>query len=155
MSKRGFTLIEMLVVIAILAVLIGIAALNFRPLGAPLQNGAAQLESFLKQARLRAIATTRAYRVVPVPSSVTTLKLQYANNCNSGNTWTDDNPVRTLQLPDNVTLNGTAWTSVCFNSRGAAYNNSGNPASVTIALIDNKNQQRSVQVLLGGGVRQQ
>lgn len=153
MRRYGFTLIEMLVVTAVLAILIGIAAINFRPLGAPLQNGSAQLESFLKQARVRAIATTRAYKVVP--TSTTALKLQYANTCNPANPWTDDNPVKTLQLPDNVSLNGTAWGSVCFSSRGAAYNNLGNPGGVNIGLIDNKNQQRSVQIMLGGGVRQQ
>lgn len=139
---RGFTLFELLIVLAVFGVLIGMAALNLRPLNSPLQTGTSQIMGFFKQARAKAIATTSAYKVEP--ASATRLITKYASSC-SALTMTTDTDL-TLDLPAGVSLTATDW-SVCFNSRGVADGN------ITVTLTDSKAKTRTVEVFLGGGVR--
>ena len=141
---RGFTLFELLIVLAVLGTLIGMAALNLRALDSPLQNGTSQLLGFLKQVRAKAIATTLVYKVEP--SSTTQLITKYAESC-SALTMTTDADL-TLDLPKGVSLTSTTW-SVCFNTRGLADNN------ITVTLMDSKGKTKTVEVFLGGGVRVQ
>src|SRR5690606_38943207 len=115
--------IELLIVLAIIGILAGIAALNLRPFSNHAENGANVIAAGLKQARARAMSTTSAYRLVYV--SPTELAASYATSCGSA-TWTDE-------ATYDVKVEDSAWYEVkgapgdsvgavvaCFNSRGFA-----------------------------------
>jgi prepilin-type N-terminal cleavage/methylation domain-containing protein len=141
-GEAGVTLLEVLVVVAILGLSVGIAALNVEPLETPLAAGVTLTEGFFREARLSAIASTSAHRVQP--DSSTRLGVQQALSC-SGPTWTTVANMK-LNLPQGVTLGGTAW-SVCFSSRGISSDN------VVITLQHDEHGSEQVEVLLGGTTR--
>jgi prepilin-type N-terminal cleavage/methylation domain-containing protein len=64
-TSQGFTLIEALVTIAIIGVLAAMTAPMFSGYNKPLQNATNQVAGVFKQARMRAIATTNAFRITP------------------------------------------------------------------------------------------
>lgn len=148
MRQRGFTTIELLIVLGVLGVLFAVAFNDLRPLNNPLQNGTSQLSGFLKQVRVRAMATTSAYQVSPDTSNPNkVLIVRYGNTCTAAATGTVDDQFR-LELPDGAELNmGGTW-SICFNSRGFAN------TATTLNLIKtgDASKFRQVQVLLGGAI---
>jgi hypothetical protein len=139
---RGSSLGELLVVLAIIGLSVGIAAMNLRPMETPLQTGAALLEAVFHQARLQAIATTSAFRVIPAGSSQ--LRAEYADSC-MDTTWSPEPSLR-VEFPDGVSQSPTTW-SVCFSSRGISTNN------VVVTLSHPQYGQRRIEVLLGGTTR--
>lgn len=146
-QARGVTLLESLVVIAIIGILAGIAFINFRPLGNDLHNATTELAGYLRQVRARAMATTSAYRVVVV--SNTELRVEHARACND-TTWLPE-PRLSLQLREGVTMSGIPAAGgqlVCFTSRGLTANNQ-NPR---ITLRDRRANTRQVEVFVGGAV---
>lgn len=141
-GEAGVTILEVLVIVAILGLSLGVAALNVEPLETPLQAGVTLTEGFFREARLSAIASTSAYRVQPDSSS--RLGVQEALSC-SGPTWTTV-PNMKLNLPEGVTLADTGW-SVCFSSRGISSDN------VVLTLQHDMYGSEQVEVLLGGTTR--
>jgi prepilin-type N-terminal cleavage/methylation domain-containing protein len=67
-SKRAFTIIELIVAIAIATILTSIAVYNFRELENKGERAAQELASFLKMARLRAMSTGHAIEIISGPS---------------------------------------------------------------------------------------
>jgi hypothetical protein len=138
----GMTLVELLVLFALMATALGIGAVYLKPIEAPVLRAAELTESALRSARARAVATLSAYRVRPATDA--TLTAEHASSCAAA-TWTAENALD-LELPDGVTLADTAW-SVCFNARGIASN------TVVVTLDHPSFAARQVQVMLGGAVR--
>jgi hypothetical protein len=138
MNEKGFTLLEALVSLGIL----GITVLNLEPLETPLAAGITLTESFLREARLSAVATTSAHRVSPTASH--RLGVEEAAAC-SASTWTTVTGMN-VNLPQGVTFSDTSW-SVCFSSRGISADN------ITIELQHDQFGTRQVEVLLGGTTR--
>jgi prepilin-type N-terminal cleavage/methylation domain-containing protein len=141
-KQAGSTLLETLVVLAIMGIALGIGSMYLRPIERPLESGAALVESLCRQARTSAIATTSAYRVRP--GSAYMLLAEQAASC-SETTWTVDNTTKT-QLPQGVTVTSTSWT-VCFSSRGISTDNQ------KIQLQHDQFGTIVVEVLLGGTTR--
>jgi len=142
--EAGFSLIEMLVVLAILGILLSIMGLNLRPFADPLQDSAARIEGFLKQTRAKAMATTSAYRIHYGSGF---LYAERAHRC-TDTQWTPDPKLR-MQLPDRVSVNWGGSQPVCITSRGYA------TASRTVVLTDDRGRQKRVTLLIGGAVRVQ
>lgn len=147
--RSGFTTIELLIVIAILAIIGGIVALNLRPLSNHAQNGANAISAGLKQARARAMSTTSAYRLVYVSS--TAIATSYANTCASG-TWTPE-PVFDVTVADSAWFevkgappNPVGTVIACYNTRGFA------ETSTAMTVHDERGNTRTVEVFVGGGV---
>lgn len=141
-SEGGYTILELLVAFAITTILATTAFSNLRSLERPLVNGTAEVVSFTKQARAKAMSTTFAYKVQP--SSNRTLVTLRGNTCA---TATIADPSLTLNLPQTVTFSDATW-SICFNPRGLA------DTSQTFNLTDSS-RTKTIEVFLGGGVRAQ
>jgi prepilin-type N-terminal cleavage/methylation domain-containing protein len=145
---RGFTLIEVIVVLAVLGIVGAIVALNLRGFSHPLQDGATQLSGILKQSRAKAMATTSAYRVAPETAGSNHLIALTAPACNSASSaWTLDAELN-ADIPTGVALSVTkgSWPT-CFDSRGFSATNQ------EFSLSDGKGGSLSVELLLGGAVR--
>jgi prepilin-type N-terminal cleavage/methylation domain-containing protein len=150
---RGFTLIEGIIVTAVMAVLFSVALVGFRGFSNPLENQYAELVSLVRLARIKAMQNTAAYRLV---ANDGTIWVQWATSC-SATTWATDASIgrdlggglRGLQLGEGVTMSPTSW-SICFNSRGSL----GSPSNLTLTL-SREGRTRGMQVLLGGGVVKQ
>lgn len=142
----GTTLVETLVTLALVAIVVTVAVVRFDRVSPPLERGSQLTKSFLGQARSRAMATTRAYRVSPADD--TTLIAEYASSCASG-TWTEDDTI-SLELPAPVVFTSTAWQA-CFDNRGLA----GSALSFTLSetLDSGVTRTRDMQLLLGGAVK--
>lgn len=88
---RGFTLIEMLVTIAVAGIIMGIATPSLRSLNKPLRDGALQFKSQLSLIRSKAISSNKAYRLRPKFPTLTVANypdgiarnfvVEYAANC--------------------------------------------------------------------------
>ncbi|WP_276954169.1 prepilin-type N-terminal cleavage/methylation domain-containing protein [Allomeiothermus silvanus] len=149
-ASRGLTLVELLVVLTILGIVSVIVALDLRPLYDPLQDALSRTEGFLKQVRIKAMATTSAYKV---SLSGNRLEAAYANTCSSASFTTDR--YLSLELPAEVSLSvSPSGTVLCFNSRGMLTlpSRSGEPS---LALRDKRGRTKALTVLLGGGVMRQ
>lgn len=141
-GQEGLSLVEALVVLTIAGLAIGATSLYLAPAEAPLITGTTILEGTFRQARLKAIATTSAYRVKPILNY--RMIAETAVSCAS-TTWTEDPEMRVI-LPDKVTLDDVTW-SVCFSSRGVSSDN------VTIGLSHPHFGSKQIEVLLGGTTR--
>lgn len=138
--QTGFSLLELLVALMISGVMASMALSGLKELNNPLQNGAAQLNAFLKQVRATAISQTVAYRVQAQGSGRVITK--FGNGCSNA-TATDTSLA--LVLPDRTLLTSTNF-DFCFTSRGLANQN------VILGIRDDSGT-KNVEVLLGGGVR--
>ena len=146
-KKQGFTLIELLITLGIFGIVMGIAAMNLRPLQGNLQNSAVNLSGHMKKVRARAMASTSAYRVVYVSPSE--LRAEVSNRCSAdASTW-QAAPRFGFTLEQPITLqNGlnAGDALLCFSSRGFA------DASPTFTLQDDKGKTRQVVTYRGGAV---
>jgi prepilin-type N-terminal cleavage/methylation domain-containing protein len=141
-GQRGLTFIEVLVVLAILALALGVTAMQLQPVASPVDTATNLVEGEFREARLNAIATMSAYRVSPATPSQ--LKGEKAASC-SATTWTLDSSMNN-PLPTGVTMSPSSW-SVCFSSRGISTN------SLTVTVSHPTYGSKGVMVLYGGTTR--
>jgi len=153
-KSDGLTLIELLLVMAVFGIVLGIAALNLRPLEGKLESAANNLSGLIRQGRSKAMGTTTAYRLVlPAGSSSQEFAFEWANNnCRHdpdapAGTWTADGKL-TFTLPEGVTFQGLTPSDaqLCFNSRGITAD------TPQLLLEDDKGNTRTLQVFAGGMV---
>ena len=141
-KNQGFTLIELLIVLGIFGVVMGIAAMNLRPLSGDVQAAANEVAGTFKQARARAMVTTSAHRVVPSAAG-DQLTVEFAPTCDA-NVWTTNDRL-TRNLREKVKLTRTDW-SVCFDTRGLAQD------APVFGLEGPEGKTINVRVFLGGTV---
>ena len=151
-TTKGLSLIELLITMAVVGVVMGIGALNLKPLNNDAGSAAGQLVGFLKLTRAKAMSTTSAYRVwTEAGSKPGQLRLyaERAKRCSDG-TWTRD-PKLQVELPEKVTLDldFSLWNfrKPCFDSRGLSSD------YAVVILKDDRSRIRKVELLLGGAAR--
>lgn len=161
-SSQGFTLIEIITILAIIGILSAIAAPSLLFANKPLQNATNILVGHFKQIRAKAMVTTSAYRLKSV--STTRLEAEYAINCSAtSSAWVNDPQftldfqdeelkLRGIQLVTPTAIDGvarsspTGW-SICYNSQGIANTN------LIITLKNNQSDERkTLEVFPGGSV---
>jgi len=139
--ESGFTLIEMMIVIAVLAIVAAIAIPNFMSLlpGIRLNGAARQVMGDLMAARMKAVKQNNRFRVFfNNPGTNEYTILDDDNNNNSADTG---EATATKNIQDNyhdVTFSSTG--NPIFTPRGTA--NTGG----TITLTNSKGQQKKVKV---------
>ncbi|WP_299486841.1 GspH/FimT family protein [Acaryochloris sp. IP29b_bin.137] len=153
--NAGMSLIEILVVIALTAMLAALAAPAVTFGNNPLRDSSNRIASSFKWARARAISSTSAVRIRPL--SNTEFIMERAARC-SDTTWTQisdlvekngqlvnedlslNSPVQVVNPSDNT------W-SICFDSKGLS------ETSLQLTFQDmDTNQQRTMEVFSGGAV---
>ncbi len=140
-ESGGFSLIELILTLALGSILLGTAVYQINVLRDPAVTAAAQVVAFVKQSRAKALGTTLAYTISP--SSSNTIMAQFSKNCSSA-TKTNDSKLL-LALANGATLAATDW-SICFSARGVA------DTSVSFGITDTKSI-KTVQIAAGGGAR--
>jgi prepilin-type N-terminal cleavage/methylation domain-containing protein len=141
-QTRGFTILELITVLALSSTILGISILNLKDFNRPTQNATSQLRSYLKEVRIRALSSTAAYRISAVSSDRITAA--FADRCSSG-TFTAD-PRADFTMPAGAVMVTTGWT-VCINSRGIADTNQ------IVTIQGNDGQIEAVEIMLGGATR--
>lgn len=133
---------ELLVAMAITALIVMAAGLYLRPMEAPLVSGVALLEGCVQRARAEAVAATSAYRLSP--RGAARIAAEVGDSC-ATTTWADD-PKVSVQLPEDVRMTDTTW-SLCIDARGLPGTN------LTITLNHPDYGSRAVEIMLGGATR--
>jgi prepilin-type N-terminal cleavage/methylation domain-containing protein len=141
--EHGFSLLELLIVIALSSIMMGFAYLNTNEARDDLNYSADLVVSLLKKARSKSISTTRAYTIYPTSNS--RIASKYSDKCTD--TSFQNDPSMLLVLPRGVLLANTTW-SLCISPRGIA------KSSVDILILEGS-RNKTVQVALGGAVRVQ
>ena len=157
MNRRGLTLLELLILIAVLGIVFMIAALDVRPLHNEARSAANELASAVRLTRARAMATTSAHRLsVGTPSE---LRMEAAIACDDAAGWAEETRFVTA-LSGSAELTRVSPTGLdadfadaatgdvllCFDPRGLA------DASPTVELRDARGRTALVDIYAGGGV---
>jgi hypothetical protein len=141
-EARGASLIELLVMLAILGLVLGAAFVSLMPVAGPVERAGEQIDGVLRQARARAMASMTVHRVRPLDAD--TLIVETASDCASA-AWSLDARFG-LELAGGVVLSDTSW-SACFDGRGLS------SESVTMTLLHTERPPRQLELLRGGMVR--
>lgn len=145
--SQGFTLIEMIVTVMVAGILMGLAVPSLLSLNKPLRDGSLQFKSQISLIRSKAIASGKAYRIIPkfetlaeYPDGIArNFVVEYAANCKKDETagnWQRASQFD-LDLPPNIGIPNTATTlpdgigtvpnyldwkelgkRICFDNRG-------------------------------------
>jgi prepilin-type N-terminal cleavage/methylation domain-containing protein len=146
-TARGFSLIEMLVSIAILGILAATAISNTKAARIQIANAQSQLVGQLRLARMKAITTVSHCAV----SFTSTNQFKVYPMTYNGTTWQlATTPINTVTLPSAVSFpSAVVGTKIEFNSRGMVV---GSTAVTQVNLTDSFGQTRSLQAWPSGQV---
>ncbi len=158
--NKGFTLIELMVVIAIVAILATLAAPSFNALATTqaLRAASSELHISLMQARSEALRTNRNVYVVPVSATTPATETDWAAGWtifvdmnNSGDTYqagTDTivskSPVISSKL--NINTDKTNAVGFMFDARGFNSGLGATNSKVSFASVDDSNKRKMVIV---------
>lgn len=138
--RAGMTIVELLLVIAILGVVLGLGSMMFTRQNevVTLESAASELSQTIGQARSRALQRGNEHRVRIISST------NYVLETFDGSSWETD---RSVALPAGVTLVVPAsGSSVTFDTRGFA---DFDPAGVVFTMSDGSGQRTVVPAMTG------
>jgi prepilin peptidase dependent protein A len=142
LTQRGFSLLELLTVMTLIAILAGIGVLNHHALRARLnlRTAARQIVMDLKVARMRAVATNSNHRI-------RFRNADYQRQRKKGDQYADDGPA--VPLPT-----GIAITDCTANDDAISFRPRGNASSFGAITIGNqRGDVRRIVVDIAGQIR--
>ncbi len=137
---QGMTIIELLVVLAVLGILFGLGAMMFSRLNERtiLESATTELSQTVMQARNRALESGDRHRVIVSGAT------QYAMQVEASGSWSTE---RTIDLPNGVSFSGTGnGSTLTFDTRGFA---DFNPTGLVFQLSDGKQTLAIVAAMSG------
>jgi prepilin-type N-terminal cleavage/methylation domain-containing protein len=144
--SRGISLLELLVVLALLSVLAGFAVLNHQAMrpGIDLRLAARQVVMDLRLARVRAVAENVSHRIVfPIGAGA------YQHQRKAGASYADDGPA--VPLPGGIRIADCNATG-----SGISFKPRGNAATFGTVILHNRvGEERRVIVDIAGQTRVQ
>ena len=141
-KDNGFSMLELLVVVAFLGIVSVIAVTNLKTLESPLANAGFTTGHYLRLVRAQAISTTSYIRLDPTSSTQLTASNVTTSDCSGTTTAITD---LIYNYESGITLSATDWY-ICFTPRGLS------DEHVTFSFSDTTGT-KTVQVALGGGVK--
>lgn len=117
---RGFTLIELMVVVAIVAILLGLGVPGFRELitATRVKNASFDVFSSLTHARSEAVTRNTTVRICMGTNWASGWTVTFAPDCDPSNI-TSTNTIKTQGAYQGITItNPIPVTSICFNGMG-------------------------------------
>jgi len=142
MEEKGFTLIELMVVLSVIALISMTAFANIKVLDNPLHNAVSSNLIFLQLARAKAISKTRYCKVYP--SFNKQIVVAFGSSCE---TATDVDSSTKYDFPTGTSLSNTDW-SICFTPRGFSHTN------ISFDITNQTAQTSTIEVSLGGGAKE-
>ncbi len=142
-NQSGFTMFEILVVVALVGILTMVAVSNIKVLENPLTNTSANLTHYFRLVRARALSQTRSIKVTP--SGTQRLIAASATSCSAPSEDFRNESSLTLDLDRQTQITDTSW-SVCFNQRGLVH-------EYTAFTLSSGRSSKLVEIALGGGIR--
>ncbi|MCL4454037.1 MAG: prepilin-type N-terminal cleavage/methylation domain-containing protein [Deinococcus sp.] len=142
-NKLGFTLVEILISIAVLGILSGIAAMSLFGLQKQLnlESAAQTLSQDIQSSRARSLSTSNSWRLRITSTNGYVLEEE------TGNTWTVR---KTVSLGGVIKLtNVSVGDSVSFDTRGFATFNLGGSALGEIRVTDSSRTLRVLPSMVG------
>ena len=147
--QPGFTLIEMMIVIAVLTIMASIAIPNFMSLlpGMRLNGAARQVMGDLMAARMKAVKLNQRTKVFFDNNGYQYKICNDANNDATVDSTEGDVKDRNIQTNyQDVTLSITGYNNPVFQPRGTA-------TIIIITLTNSENAQKKVKVHLTGRIK--
>ncbi len=140
-KKAGLTLIEIIVVMAIVSILMGTVVFGFRQLEDSIQSRgqARQLASILRRSRAQAVATNRECRVKflaegEAPGEAPVFWLQKGNLSRGSTIWKDQLGDRG-EFPRNVFMRFTTSCNTDSSPRFISFNPDGSSNSLYVCIL--------------------
>jgi prepilin-type N-terminal cleavage/methylation domain-containing protein len=153
-SRHGFTLIEMLVVIAVLGVFIAIAAVNLRMPSAQLMTN--DLQAFISQARLQAVKHNRPVAVTwSAANQSFSMRYNTSTSATLSNTCTSTTIIQSKSTSDykNISISSNSSTNAMIWLPNGLLSTCNGPAtSLFKFIISDGRKTLTLSVSLAGKV---
>ena len=153
LNQRGITLIELMTVLACLAILAAVAAPNWIATAWPayrLKSAARQVVSDVRYARMRAVATNRQYRLRFDPVSDSYL-MERGDAPDGSSSWTGEGATQWFGSHGSTTFSGISIDGE--KEYAMIFRPTGGMTAVTICLRNTLNQSTKIVCSVAGRIR--
>lgn len=151
-SNIGFTLIELVIVVAVLGILVTVAVPSFRAMliNSQVRNAAEAIANGLQKARGEAVARNRNVQFILGADSSWRVQLVDGTEIESRAASDGSRDVTRVALASDLT---TPATTVTFNGMGGVVANPGSPLPPTLTRVNitAPNATRALRVTIGAG----